>query len=98
MSGSVYGNDGLYSPDQVISGGASNTPKTERDISSQADGSNTTFTIPDAFHSNSIELYYNGLKQRKPNEFTVTNSTTIETTFTPYGAPSVLVVAYYPTT
>lgn len=75
-------------------GGGTNTAKTEQDLTSQVDGSNTTFTISSAFVASSIDVYYNGIKQRVSEEFTVVNSTTIETNFTPT-ATSVLTVAYY---
>ncbi len=75
-------------------GGGTNTAKTEEDLTSQIDGSNTTFTINSSFVASSIDVYYNGIKQRVTEEFTVVNSTTIQTTFTPT-ANSKLTVAYY---
>ncbi len=78
-------------------GGGSSQSKTYEDISSQANNSNTTFTTSNSFVSNSVELYYNGIRQRNPNEFTETNSTTISLNFTPKGSPSVLTVAYFTT-
>ena len=84
----------LFENNDILGDQASS--KEERDISSQANGINTTFTVP-AFKEESIEVYYNGIKQRLTNEFTIVNNVTIQTTFTPKGSPSVLVVAYYPT-
>ena len=75
-------------------GSGTNTAKTEEDLTSQIDGSNTTFTINAAFVASSIDVYYNGIKQRVTQEFTVVNSTTIETNFTAT-ANSTLTVAYY---
>ena len=73
------------------SGGA--TSKTEEDLTSQVDGSNQSFTISQSFVADSIEVFYNGIKQRTPNEFTVVNSTTIQTVFVP-SSNSTLTVFY----
>lgn len=75
-------------------GGGTNTAKTEEDLTGQVDGTETEFTISAAFVASSIDVYYNGIKQRASQEFTVLNSTTIQTTFTPT-ATSTLTVAYY---
>ena len=70
------------------------TPKIEEDLSSQLDGSAVDFTISRSFNASSIDVYYNGLKQRKPDEFNVTGGNSIQTNFTPT-ATSKLTVAYY---
>ena len=43
-------------------GGASGTQKTQ-DFSSQLNGSNTSFVISESFSSNSVRVYYNGVRQ-----------------------------------
>lgn len=43
-------------------GGASGTQKTQ-DFSSQLDGSKTTFVISESFSTNSVRVYYNGVRQ-----------------------------------
>jgi len=75
-------------------GSGTNTPKTEEDLTGQVDGTETQFIISSAFVASSIDVYYNGIKQRVTSEFTIVNSTTIQTTFTPT-ATSSLTVAYY---
>ena len=42
-----------------------------------------TGNVSQSFNAASIDVYYNGVKQRNPNEFTVTSGATIRTTFTP---------------
>ena len=73
--------------------GGSQTSKTEEDLTSQVDGSNQSFTISQSFVADSIEVFYNGIKQRTTNEFTVVNSTTIQTVFVP-SSNSTLTVFY----
>ena len=75
-------------------GSGTNTAKTEEDLTGQVDGTETQFIISSAFIASSIDVYYNGIKQRVTSEFTIVNSTTIQTTFTPT-ATSSLTVAYY---
>jgi len=75
-------------------GSGTNTAKTEEDLTGQVDGTETQFIISSAFIASSIDVYYNGIKQRVTSEFTIVNSTTIQTTFTPT-ATSTLTVAYY---
>lgn len=75
-------------------GSGTNTAKTEEDLTGQVDGTETQFIISSAFVASSIDVYYNGIKQRVTSEFTIVNSTTIQTTFTPT-ATSTLTVAYY---
>lgn len=43
-------------------GGASGTQKTQ-DFSSQLNGSKTSFVISETFSSNSVKVYYNGVRQ-----------------------------------
>lgn len=43
-------------------GGASGTQKTQ-DFSSQLDGSKTSFVISESFSTNSVRVYYNGVRQ-----------------------------------
>lgn len=80
----------------IPAGSGTDTAKTEEDLTAQLDGVAVDFTISQPFVANSLELFYNGIKQRNPNEFTVESSTKIQTTFTPTAA-STLTVAYYPT-
>ena len=75
-------------------GSGTNTAKTEEDLTGQVDGTETQFIISSAFIASSIDVYYNGIKQRVASEFTIVNSTKIQTTFTPT-ATSTLTVAYY---
>lgn len=94
MGASALANKSPYRTGITTSTGG-NTPKTEEDLTSQVDGSEINFTISQSFTAASIDVYYNGVKQRNPNEFTVTSGATIRTTFTP-SSLSTLTVAYYP--
>jgi hypothetical protein len=93
MPGAAMANKSPYRVGPAVSG--TDTPKTEEDLTAQVDGVNIDFTISESFSATSIDVYYNGIKQRKPNEFTVESATEIQTTFTP-SAASTLTVAYYP--
>ena len=93
MPGAAMANKSPYRVGPAGSG--TDTPKTEEDLTSQVDGINFDFTISESFSATSIDVYYNGIKQRNPNEFTVESTTEIQTTFTP-SAASTLTVAYYP--
>ena len=94
MGASALANKSPYRSGTTTSAGG-NTAKTEEDLTSQVDGAEFNFTISEAFTASSIDVYYNGVKQRNPNEFTVTSGATIRTTFIPT-SQSTLTVAYYP--
>ena len=94
MGASALANKSPYRAGASTSSGTT-TAKTEEDLTSQVDGSEINFTISQSFTASSIDVYYNGVKQRNPNEFTVTSGATIRTTFTPT-SQSTLTVAYYP--
>ncbi len=54
----------------------------QQNISSQCDGSTTSFTVQEAFDGDSIRVYWNGIRQQLGETITVTSSTTFTTTFT----------------
>lgn len=56
----------------------------QADLSSQCDGSNTSFTLPENYQAGSLRVYYNGVRQVEGETFSEHNSTTFTTTdFTP---------------
>jgi hypothetical protein len=55
----------------------------QEDLSSQCDGQTTTFTVSEAFDSDSLRVYWNGIRQQIGETITVSSSTTFTTTFTP---------------
>ena len=55
----------------------------QEDLSTQCDGSRTTFTVSEAFDSDSLRVYWNGIRQQIGETITVVSSTTFTTTFTP---------------
>ena len=56
----------------------------QADLSSQCDGSNTSFTLPENYRAGSLRVYYNGVRQVEGETFSEHNSTTFTTTdFTP---------------
>ncbi len=44
-------------------GGDSSTTQKTQDFSSELNGSKTTFVISESFSSNSVRVYYNGVRQ-----------------------------------
>ena len=56
----------------------------QADLSSQCDGSNTSFTLPEEYQAGSLRVYYNGVRQVEGETFDEHNTTTFTTTdFTP---------------
>ncbi len=56
----------------------------QADLSSQCNGSNTSFTLPENYQAGSLRVYYNGVRQVEGETFSEHNSTTFTTTdFTP---------------
>ena len=56
----------------------------QADLSSQCDGSNTSFTLPENYQAGSLRVYDNGVRQVEGETFSEHNSTTFTTTdFTP---------------
>lgn len=67
----------------------------ESDLSSQIDGVSHTFVTPDAFNTNTLVIYYNGVRQRTGVEITVVDARTFTTSFVPETG-TVLVAVYVP--
>ena len=56
----------------------------QADLSSQCNGSNTSFTVPESYKAGSLRVYYNGVRQVEGETFSEHNSTTFTTSgFTP---------------
>ena len=56
----------------------------QADLSSQCNGSNTSFTLPENYQAGSLRVYYNGVRQVEGETFSEHNTTTFTTTdFTP---------------
>lgn len=53
------------------------------DLTSQVDGEENVFTVPNVYVAGSLRVYYNGIRQESGNGFSETTSTTFTTTFTP---------------
>jgi len=67
----------------------------KENLSSQANGSATSFTVSQNYESNSMRVYWNGQRQIQGETFTETSSNTFQTTFTPAGDGAIS-VEYYP--
>jgi len=52
----------------------------QADLSSQCDGSNTSFTLPENYQAGSLRVYYNGVRQVEGETFSEHNATTFTTT------------------
>lgn len=61
------------------------------DLTSQVDGSRTVFTVPSSYSSNSLRVYYNGIRQEAGNGFSETSSTTFTLTFIPQDGETISV-------
>lgn len=77
------------------SSGAFGSLGKEVDLSSQIDGVSQTFVTPDAFNTNTLVVYYNGVRQRTGVEITVVDARTFTTSFVPETG-TVLVAVYIP--
>jgi hypothetical protein len=67
----------------------------EADLSSQINGVSQSFVTPDAYNTNTLVIYYNGVRQRTGVEITVVDARTFTTSFVPETG-TVLVAVYVP--
>lgn len=63
----------------IIDSGGGNMQKAN--LTSQIDGSNQVFTVPEVYSSGSLRVYWNGIRQIITVSFTETTSTTFTTQF-----------------
>lgn len=66
----------------TVSGGGGDDVK-KANLTGQVDGSNQVFIVPETYVSNSLRVYYNGIRQVKDVSYTETNTTTFTLSFTP---------------
>ncbi len=52
----------------------------QADLSSQCNGINTSFTVPENYKAGSLRVYYNGVRQVEGETFSEHNSNTFTTT------------------
>ena len=77
------------------SSGAFGTGSTDDDLSTQINGVTQTFVTTQAFNTDSLVIYYNGVRQRTGVEITVVDARTFQTSFIPLSG-TVLVAVYQP--
>lgn len=53
----------------------------KQNVTSQINGSRTTFTVQEEYKTGSLRVYYNGVRQIEYETFTETTSTTFTVTF-----------------
>ena len=70
MSGFIY----------TVSEGGEEMKK--ENLTSQINGSRTTFTVSEEYKTGSLRVYYNGVRQIESETFSETTSTTFTVTFT----------------
>lgn len=70
-------------PFVFITGAGAGAEMKKADLTAQVDGNRTVFTVPAAYSSNSLRVYYNGVRQEAGNGFSETSATTFTLTFTP---------------
>jgi hypothetical protein len=75
------------------SGGSGGTTLKEADLTSQINGSRTTFTMPENYQFGTLRVYYNGIRQRTDDTITETSQSTFTTSFTALSG-DVLIVDY----
>ena len=54
----------------------------KENLTSQINGTRTTFTVQEEYKTGSLRVYYNGVRQIEDETFTETTSTTFTLTFT----------------
>ena len=54
----------------------------KENLTSQINGSRTTFTVSEEYKTGSLRVYYNGVRQIEDETFSETTSTTFTVTFT----------------
>jgi len=54
----------------------------KENLTSQINGSRTTFTVQEEYKTGSLRVYYNGVRQIEDETFSETTSTTFTLTFT----------------
>jgi len=54
----------------------------KQNVTSQINGTRTTFTVQEEYKTGSLRVYYNGVRQIEDETFTETTSTTFTLTFT----------------
>ncbi len=74
-------------------GGAFGGSNVSDDVSTQVDGITQTFVTAYVFNTNTIVVYYNGVRQRTGVELTVVNARTFQMAFVP-DAGTTLVATY----
>ena len=67
----------------------------EVNLTSQVDGSNYEFTMPEAFRTGSLRVYWNGLRQIVGVSITITSTTEFQTSQPPEEG-DYIIVDYYP--
>jgi|TARA_Y100000401_G_scaffold114819_1_gene117419 hypothetical protein len=77
------------------SSGAFSNNSVESDLSSQINGVTQSFVTPLAFNTDSLVVYYNGVRQRTGVEISIVDARNFTTTFTPQSG-TVLVAVYKP--
>lgn len=77
------------------SGGAFGSTSIESDLSTQINGVRQTFVTPLSYHTSTLVIYYNGVRQRTGVEITVVDARTFTTNFIP-ASGTVLVAVYQP--
>lgn len=53
----------------------------KQNLTSQINGTRTTFTVQEEYKTGTLRVYYNGVRQIESETFTETSSTTFTTTF-----------------
>lgn len=81
----------VSSPFKGGQGGTETVDYKIKDVSSQVDGSTTSFNVSPAYKTDTLQVYHNGLLQL-PEDITETSSTVFETSFTPNNDDNLVII------
>ena len=79
----------------IVQIGSSESDMKQSNLTSQIDGSATSFTLPESIQTGSLRVFWNGVRQTLSVEYSETVSSSFSTTFTPLLGDS-LAVEYIP--
>lgn len=67
----------------TVSIGGTGEEMKKANLTSQVDGINQVFTVPEDYETNSLRVYHNGVRQVKNVSYSETTSNTFTLSFTP---------------
>jgi len=75
----------------LFGGSSSGFTLKEADLTSQINGSNTNYTMPENYQFGTLRVYWNGIRQRTGDTITETSQSTFSTSFTALSGDVIIV-------